>query len=633
MMKSDVKFKDRLKYAVDNTFSKGSGALILWLGILSVVIIGFMAVVVTVFKISPDGEAPLGFWEAFWRNLMRTLDAGTMGGDAGWGFRIAMLIVTIGGVFVISTLIGILSSAIEAKLDDLRKGHSRLLEANHTVILGWTEQIYTIIPEIVSANENQKSSCIAIMSEHDKVEMEESLQGRIGKTGSTHIVCRTGSPMDINDLSIVSINSSRSIIVLSPEESEDPDAEVIKIILAITNHPDRRQEPFHIIAEIRNPRNSEIAKIVGKDELETIQTGEIVARIIAQTCRQSGLSVVYTELMDFGGDEIYIKSFPELVGKTYGEVIPLFNKNCIMGIRKEGNPAQLNPPMDTVLTADDQLVVIAEDDDKIFIDGKTAVHPELIKSLKSDNSKPEKTLLMGWNWKAPSIIRELDNYVSKGSTITIVAETEGVQEILNDLAKELKNQKLTFLEGDITDRKNLESLDLGSFGHIILLCYSDDLAVQKADARTMITLLHLRNIAEKTNQDFSIVSEMLDIRNRNLAEVSQADDFIVSDKLISLMMAQVSENKALNSVFQDIFDTDGSEIYLKPMSEYVEPGKPVNFYTVLESARKKNETAIGYRLLADARNSAQAYGIHLNPDKSEKTIFAANDKIIVLAND
>lgn len=632
-MKSDVKFKDRLKYAVDNTFSKGSGALILWLAISSVVIIGFMAVVVTVFKISPDGESPLGFWEAFWRNLMRTLDAGTMGGDAGWGFRIAMLIVTIGGVFVISTLIGILSSAIEAKLDDLRKGHSRLLEENHTVILGWTEQIYTIIPEIVSANENQKSSCIAIMSDHDKVEMEESLQGRIGKTGSTHIVCRTGSPMDINDLSIVSINSARSIIILSPEDSEDPDSEVIKIILAITNHPDRRQEPYHIIAEIRNPRNSEIAKIVGKDELETIQTGEIVARIIAQTCRQSGLSVVYTELMDFGGDEIYIKSFPELVGKTYGEILPLFNKNCVMGIRSAGNPAQLNPPMETGITADDNLVVIAEDDDKIFIDGKSAVQNELIKSIKGDNTKPEKTLLMGWNWKAPSIIRELDNYVPKNSAITIVAAADGIEEKLDELSRELKNQKLTFLEGDITDRKNLESLDLGSFGHIILLCYSDDLAVQKADARTMITLLHLRDIAEKTNQDFSIVSEMLDIRNRNLAEVSQADDFIVSDKLISLMMAQVSENKALNSVFQDIFDTDGSEIYLKPMSEYVETGKPVNFYTAIDSARKKNETAIGYRLVADARNASQAYGIHLNPDKSEKIIFTANDKIVVLAND
>ncbi|MRS04417.1 hypothetical protein EG832_14555 [bacterium] len=89
----------------------------------------------------------------------------------------------------------------------------------------------------------------------------------------------------------------------------------------------------------------------------------------------------------------------------------------------------------------------------------------------------------------------------------------------------------------------------------------------------------------------------------------------------------------MNTVFQDIFDTDGSEIYLKPISEYVEIGKPVNFYTVLESARKKNETAIGFRLMADARNSSQSYGIHLNPDKSEKTIFTASDKIVVLAND
>lgn len=632
-MSSEVKFKDRLKYAVDNTFSKGSGALIMWLGILSLVIICLVALASSLLKVTPDGEAPLGFVEAFWRSLMRTLDAGTMGGDAGWGYRIAMFVVTIGGVFVISTLIGILTSAVEGKLEDLRKGRSRLLEENHTVILGWTEQIFTIIPEIVEANSNQKSSCIAILSEHDKVEMDEALKSRLGKTGSTHIVCRSGTPMDVNDLSIVSLNSSRSIIVLSPEDSEDPDSEVIKIILAITNLPDRRQEPYHIIAEIRNPRNSEIAKIVGKDELEIIQTGEIVARIIAQTCRQSGLSVVYTELMDFGGDEIYIKPFPELVGKSYGEILSLFNKNCVMGTLTPGNPAQLNPPMDSVFNASDQLIVIAEDDDKIFVDGKPVLQPELIKSLSSDNTKPEKTLLMGWNWKAPSIIRELNNYVPKGSAITIVAETEGVQAKLDELSGELKNLKLTFREGDITDRKNLESLDLGSFGHIILLCYSDDLAVQKADARTMITLLHLRDIAEKFNQHFSIVSEMLDIRNRNLAEVSQADDFIVSDKLISLMMAQVSENKALNSVFQDIFDTDGSEIYLKPMAEYVETGKPVNFYTVLESARKKNETAIGFRLIADARNSSQAYGIHLNPDKSEKIIYAANDKIIVLAND
>ena len=64
---------------------------------------------------------------------------------------------------------------------------------------------------------------------------------------------------------------------------------------------------------------------------------------------------------------------------------------------------------------------------------------------------------------------------------------------------------------------------------------------------------------------------MLDVRNRELAEVTQADDFIVSDKLISLMLAQVSENKDLNAVFDDLFDPDGSEIYLKPAADYVAP--------------------------------------------------------------
>ena len=76
----------------------------------------------------------------------------------------------------------------------------------------------------------------------------------------------------------------------------------------------------------------------------------------------------------------------------------------------------------------------------------------------------------------------------------------------------------------------------------MVLCYSDSLDAQRADSRTLITLLHLRDIEERGGRDFSIVSEMLDLRNRALAEVTHADDFIVSDRLVSLLMAQISEN-------------------------------------------------------------------------------------------
>jgi hypothetical protein len=166
---------------------------------------------------------------------------------------------------------------------------------------------------------------------------------------------------------------------------------------------------------------------------------------------------------------------------------------------------------------------------------------------------------------------------------------------------------------------------------VIILCYSETLEAQRADAKTLVTLLHLREIAEAVGTRFSIVSEMLDIRNRNLAEVTRADDFIVSDRLVSLLMSQVSQNKELNGVFSDIFDADGSEIYLKPLGDYVQVGRPVNFATLVESAKRRGETAIGYRVRADANDPAKSYGVVMNPDKRVQVAFAEPDKAIVLS--
>ena len=146
-----------------------------------------------------------------------------------------------------------------------------------------------------------------------------------------------------------------------------------------------------------------------------------------------------------------------------------------------------------------------------------------------------------------------------------------------------------------------------------------------------MTLLHLREIAERSGRPFSIVSEMLDDRNRELAEIARADDFIVSDRLVSLMMCQVSENKEYSAVFEELIDPEGSELYLKPADEYVEPDVPMNFYTVVEAACKRGEVAVGYRVEAEAGDPRKSYGVRLNPAKSRRIIFAGGDKIIVLA--
>ena len=124
---------------------------------------------------------------------------------------------------------------------------------------------------------------------------------------------------------------------------------------------------------------------------------------------------------------------------------------------------------------------------------------------------------------------------------------------------------------------------------------------------------------------------MLDDRNRELAAVTNADDFIVSDKLISLFLSQVSENKQLTEVFGQLFSASGAEVYLNPAELYIAEGASVDFYTILESARRRGETAIGYRVAAKARSASDAYGVHVNPKKGEKVSFTAGDKVIVLA--
>jgi hypothetical protein len=257
---------------------------------------------------------------------------------------------------------------------------------------------------------------------------------------------------------------------------------------------------------------------------------------------------------------------------------------------------------------------------------------------KSRQSKKENCLILGWNRCANVIIRELDHYVPAGSQVLVVAdpnvstETTHIEKLIDLECGKLENQDVNFQEGDTTNRDLLERIKAADFDHVIVLSYAG-LDVQEADAKTLVTLLHLRDIAERDETPFSIISEMLDLRNRELAEVTRVDDFIVSDHLISLMMAQLSENPDLHSVFTDLFNPEGSEIYLKPACDYVETDKPVNFYTVMEAARRRGDTAIGYRLASEAGNPAKSYGVHTNPVKSGMITFNEEDKIIVITED
>ena len=221
-----------------------------------------------------------------------------------------MFVVTIGSLFMVSILIGILSNEIEGRVDALRRGRSSVLESDHTVILGWSPQVFTIISELVLANENRKhGAVIAILAEKDKVEMEDEIH----------------EPLPRHE-------EHQDRLPLGQPDRPDRDRDRQPAYGALDHRPAGRQGPGYLRHQIRpgahqqsrpprrtlshrdpgaGPKNMEVLRMIGqKDLVQPVLTNDLIARVVAQTSRQSGLSVVYTELMNFSGDEIYFTDVP-----------------------------------------------------------------------------------------------------------------------------------------------------------------------------------------------------------------------------------------------------------------------------------------------------------------------------------
>src|SRR4051794_31184255 len=619
--------REKLRYRFDATMARGPSALVGWLGLVTVI----MVVAVTLaLLLSDTNSGHKSLFGQLLGSLEHALDPGTVAGDTGsWSYLLVMLLLTLAGLFIVSALIGVIATGLEEKLVDLRKGRSRVLEEDHTLVLGWSETVFTIISELAIANESRRKPSIVVLADKDKVEMEDLIRGKVPDTKNTRVVCRTGSPIDLDDLEIVSHQTARSIIVLSPE-SEDPDAEVIKTVLALTRGPRRREESYHIVAEIQNPDNLEAAYLVAGDEAIIIDKRETVARLIVQTARQSGASVVYTELFDFDGDEVYFHRDERLAGKTYDDALLAYEDCCVIGLASPDGEVKLNPLPSTSINGH-QVIAIAEDDSRLIAAGGLIgkVDETAIVAAERRPEPVSRALVLGWNDRGGPIVAELDEYVAEGSQLVVVSEM-GEPAFATPARLQADVRRAS-----TTERASLEQLDVASFDQIVVLCYSDHLDPQRADAKTLVTLLHLRDmLADVAHDDRpAIVSEMLDDRNRELAQVTEVDDVIVSDKILSLVLTQISENAALDAVFTDLLDAEGSEIYMRPIQDYVAVGEEVSFATLVAAASRRDETAVGYRIASDAHDPGEQYGVNVNPAKARTFVPASGDRLVVLAED
>lgn len=616
-MRKKTSFRERFRYWFDRLMGKGTITLVAVLFLVTALVVFITGLLGGLC----NGELSTG--NSIWQSLMHALDAGTLAGDdtGNLAFVILMSIVTVCGIFVTSILIGIISSGFEEKLNSLRKGFSKVIEENHTVIIGFNEGIYTILSELIEANANQKRGCIVIIGAEDKEVMDEEIRNHVTDCKTTEIICRSGNCNNARILEMASIETARSIIL-----NQGEDFQTIKALLATNAYLKEKNcldMGIHIVSLIQEEGNLEAARIAGEGRADVIFLTDILARIIAHTCRQPGMSLVLTDLFDYGGAEFYFENFPQLAGHTFGEILNWFKDSTVVGYARGGVP-HLNPPMDQILEAEDEIIHLAEDDG-ISVPVKATAELQLqYQQSKMVHTEPYQLLVLGYNESILTILGELDQYVVKGSGVILAGET--IPEELS-IQSRLQNITCDVESVNIYNKAVLEQLINAETQNVLILneegCEPDD-----ADAHTMLLLLQLRDIAARRQYHFNIVSEMNSVENQKLSKVARVNDFVVGSTIANLILTQISENRELLPLFEDLLDADGSEIYMKSASNYIKCGETVNMYTLTEIAAKRHEIVIGCKLMEQ-----DTISIMLNPSKDTQVCFQTNDMLIVIAED
>ncbi len=633
-MKSRESWSARLRYGFDKSMAGGAIALIGWLALISLVVIILAGALLAITGIAPQGGEPMGFVEGAWESLMRTMDAGTMGSDLGWSFRGVSLLVTIAGIFVFSALIGVISSGLEDKLDDLRKGRSRVLETEHTIILNWSPSIFDVISELVIANQSRRNPRIVIMANKDKVEMEDEIATKVPDRKNTRIICRSGDPTDLYDLGIVNPQTSRSIIVLSPA-GDDADPQVIKTVLALVNDPNRRPEKYMIAAEIRNADNAEVARIVGGGEMQLVLADDLIARIVVHTSRQAGLSAVYSELLDFDGCEIYTLEQPDLVGKSFGNAVLAYDNSTLIGLCDKDGAIRLNPNPNQVIVAGDRVVIIAEDDDSIKTwSGDMDIDKSAIKAIVKRGKTAERTLILGWNRRGPIIATEARPLRGARLAVDDRRRHAGIRR---------RHRRTQPRQGPACRRSP-------GHRHCQPLCARcTRYPVLRPRPGSRLQRQHDGAIGRYPHADHPAAASQDRRKGRQACQRRQRDDRRAQPRAGGShprrgfrRQQQAGQpdarpgigKRSMAAIFDELLDEAGSEIYMRPMSDYVDISKPVNFFTVALAALRRGEIAIGHRRQrtgdADVRNLG---GVVVNPLRTEMTTYAESDMLIVLAAD
>ncbi|CAI5522175.1 unnamed protein product [Closterium sp. Naga37s-1] len=557
--------------------------------------------------------------------------------------RVLSVVLTIKGLLLLALLVGLATDGVAKQVDDLNKGKGAVMERGHVLVVGWTPRTIPLVQQLVGADGSR--AVVVLAGGKGKEEMDSALLDAIPKSerqkaGGGQIVTRTGSPFHSEDLARCAADAARSIVLLSPPVSDpsQADAFVIQASLALANRADISAD---IIAELSSLSNVRLLQRLHRTllapspsttattaqapptgmrgrrrRLVPVAAENLSLRTLLSAAVHRGTADVTADLLDFENDEFYFKEWLELVGRTFGDALFLFDNATPCGLMKapkhhtapdaSGGAGStmgevlVNPPSWTLIEPGDKLLVIAADRNS-YRPGPSRLPPppsELTaaavpaatqKAPRGTSSSSvggkQHVLICGWRPEAKQLVELLPSILAQGSEVTVVAtHISPTDELLLGNIRRHKKLPIRIKRGSPADREVLESLPLETVDSVILLQSTqvnggengedeEEDAGMVDSSQATVTALLIRSIqtARGGAQEAAIVAEV-PASERDVArqvERHALDGAVCPEHLEAQVLAQITHDPDVGTVLDEIIGSERNRMAVRRADEFI----------------------------------------------------------------
>ena len=534
----------------------------------------------------------------------------------------SIVIVIIGLVFFTYALIGYMSDFISDFIGNADSSSKLLRISDHTVILNWNSRAVEIINDLLYKDTKEKIVILAgsgrdevirdiderladtVESENDAVKEAATNMGFFKRRryirenllrNRLTIIAREGNTCSAKQLSDISIEQAKSVIILSDGyDTATVDGHTIKALVQaaqlMTSEPSAKDK--QIVVEVEDDQTlALVEKIIkhktrnGKCNIVPVPVNRILGYIFSQFSIMPELNLIYSTLFSFKGADLYAwpaeeaplpeKEFVSGFLAKHLKAVPLTVMEngagkpycyCMSGREQDANSAEVVPPdwdYRVSLNPDFEM-----DERHVVILGHNSKNSAMMEGFAAFNSERRKK--MG--------AEVLD--------VTIIDDAAGLLE--RDHYKQYpwvkKIVSAELHEQGVICAAISEFIDAHGKGGCILILSDDSVSGEDVDENALAYLVLVQDILSSRIEidpgfdpdGIDMIVELVDPKNYDIVNSYNIKNVVISNRYVSKMIMQIGENQALFDFYQDILtydeidapDSDSKELYIKRVDTF-----------------------------------------------------------------